>query len=600
VTRYRSSLETPIAMERLVPVKGTAPAYGAGYRLAARFRADRTPMAIRLVLHRRPPGKHTALGQKLARFLSEPPLSRPRLTAAEFERIQSPDPDHVRALSAYAEAAGLEVTEISRARHDMTVAGRPDKIASAFGVQFEMLAGRSGSIRAHRGEIQLPRRLHGLIKGILGLDELPRHRPETTLVAPGLHRFSPLDLAGFYRFPAATGRGQRIAILAFGGGFHREDLDHYFRQVLRIDPPGITEHAIGGASNDPMPRARLAKIFAAYNAPDATIADMTREFGSSEVDSAKNTLETTMDIQIAGAVANGAAIDVIFAPPDAKGFYEAIYTALGLGPVPCERATVISISWGASEEDWASHMDAIASAIHAAALRGVTLVASSGDFGSANHPAAPKPQVNFPASSPYALACGGTSLRYDADGRPVSEVAWNNPALGQAFASGGGVSGRWFRPAYQRDVKVPRGRRPIRRSWRDPEEVRGYAYRGLPDVAAASDMDGGYRVVLGGVETTGAGTSAATPLWAGLVARLNESLGRPLGWIHPILYQPRFRRTFHDVVKGNNRLAGSRITYYRAASGWDACTGIGSPDGEALLKALRAAKGATSPVRSRT
>jgi kumamolisin len=179
-------------------------------------------------------------------------------------------------------------------------------------------------------------------------------------------------------------------------------------------------------------------------------------------------------------------------------------------------------------------------------------------------------------------------------------VAWNSPALGQAFASGGGVSGRWFRPTYQREVKVPRGRRPLRRGWRDPEETRQQAYRGLPDVSAASDMDGGYRVLLGGVESTGAGTSAATPLWAGLIARLNESLGRPLGWIHPILYQPKFQRTFHDIVAGNNRLAGSRITYYRAASGWDACTGIGSPDGEALLKALAAAKGSGRPAGSRT
>ena len=76
------------------------------------------------------------------------------------------------------------------------------------------------------------------------------------------------------------------------------------------------------------------------------------------------------------------------------------------------------------------------------------------------------------------------------------------------------------------------------------------------------------------------GTSAVAPLWAGLVALLNEGLGRPVGWFQPFLYSPAARGGLHDIVDGSNGA-------YSASPGWDPCTGLGSPNGAALLAALR-------------
>jgi kumamolisin len=226
----------------------------------------------------------------------------------------------------------------------------------------------------------------------------------------------------------------------------------------------------------------------------------------------------------------------------------------------------MSISWGAPEDSWSAQArDAMQSALEDAAALGLTVTVAAGDSGSGDGESDQQPHVDFPASSPYALACGGTKLT--ASGGSIgSEVVWNESAAGEG-ASGGGVSGIFPLPAWQQGVAVPKA-------------PGGTAGRGVPDVAGNADPLTGYQVLVDGVMQVIGGTSAVAPLWAALIARCNQKLGRAIGDPHVALYQIG-SRAFGDITAGNNGA-------YAAASGWDACTGFGSPRGEALLSALTA------------
>ncbi|MGZ4349835.1 MAG: S53 family peptidase, partial [Solirubrobacteraceae bacterium] len=190
---------------------------------------------------------------------------------------------------------------------------------------------------------------------------------------------------------------------------------------------------------------------------------------------------------------------------------------------------------------------------------GVTVTVAAGDNGSADAVTDGQQHTDFPASAPHALGCGGTSLQ--ASGATIqSETVWNDPGDG---ATGGGVSRQFPLPSYQSSAGVPVN---------VDTQATG---RGVPDVSGNADPQTGYRIRVDGAEQTIGGTSAVAPLWAGLIARLNEKLGSALGFAQPVLYPLLGTASFHDITSGDN---GS----YSAGPGWDACTGLGSPDGTAL------------------
>jgi kumamolisin len=197
--------------------------------------------------------------------------------------------------------------------------------------------------------------------------------------------------------------------------------------------------------------------------------------------------------------------------------------------------------------------------------------------------------VNFPASSPYALACGGTALCRSGD-RLGREIVWNKSLHGTRLASGGGVSGWFPAPPYQGRAHTPRyDKSSPHKTWLSHEMAarEGHRGRGVPDVAANADFDTAYEIVVGGVDYHGFGTSAAAPLWAALIARLNEGLGHPLGWVNRDLYHPAVAPTLRPVTHGDNDVCDGRLLYYRARRSWCGCTGLGTPDGVRLLRALR-------------
>jgi len=261
-----------------------------------------------------------------------------------------------------------------------------------------------------------------------------------------------------------------------------------------------------------------------------------------------------------GAVAPGATIAVYFAPNTSQGFQDALTTAIHDAT---NKPSVISISWGGAESTWTDQaMTAFDSAAQDAAALGITICAASGDNGSSDGVNDGANHVDFPASSPHILACGGTSLE-STDGEITSETVWNDGT--QGGAGGGGYSNQFPLPAWQASANI------------QPPAGGG---RGVPDVSGNADPDTGYNILVDGQSLVIGGTSAVAPLWSGLIALLNEKLGKPLGFLQPAIYGlSQSTSAFRDIISGSN---GS----FSAGPGWDAATGLGSPSGQNLLQAL--------------
>jgi len=263
-------------------------------------------------------------------------------------------------------------------------------------------------------------------------------------------------------------------------------------------------------------------------------------------------LEAALDAQVVASLAPGARIVLYEAPDDERGFLDAIRTAL----FDEEYApSILSISYGWPEFLWTpAALDVLNDLFAVAALLGVSVFCSSGDNG-AELDYDGKPHVLAPASSPYVQACGGTTIA--AGGDAGTEAAWEK--------SGGGFSDRLEVPSWQTAVAAAAAKDGVR------------AGRGVPDVAAQQDP--GYCVYLNATELCMGGTSAVAPMWAALAARINQRLGVRVGFFAPLLYE-RAADAMRDVSQGNNGR-------YEAAVGWDPCTGLGVPTGNAIEAVLR-------------
>ena len=224
-------------------------------------------------------------------------------------------------------------------------------------------------------------------------------------------------------------------------------------------------------------------------------------------------------------------------------------------------------------------MTSMDSAFQAAAAMGVTVCVAAGDDGSTDGVTDGLNHVDFPASSPNVLACGGTDLV--ASGNTItSETVWNELANNEG-ATGGGISDVFPLPSYQSSAGVPPSANPG-----------GHVGRGVPDVAGDADPSTGYVTLVDGQSGVIGGTSAVAPLWAALIALINQSVGKPAGFINPTLYQNAgSAQDFNDITSGSNGA-------YSAGTGWDACSGLGSPRGAQVAAVLGA--GAASQVKTGT
>src|SRR6202041_2154251 len=316
--------------------------------------------------------------------------------------------------------------------------------------------------------------------------------------------YTPPQVAAFYGYPNAGGTGQCIALIELGGGYRPTDLSTYF-SGLDVSAPSVTAVSVDHATNSPTGDA---------DGPDG---------------------EVMLDIEVAGSIAPQARIAVYFSPNTDAGFLDAITTAIH---DTTNNPSVISISWGGPESTWTTQaLTALDSACQAAAALGITITVAAGDSGSTDGVTDGANHVDFPASSPHVLACGGTKL-IGAGSTITSEVVWNEITNNEG-ATGGGVSNFFPLPAWQANANVPA-----------PSGSAGG--RGVPDVAGDADPVTGYQVRVDGQNMVIGGTSAVAPLWAGLIALNNQQNGKSAGFIQPQIYAAKAASAFRDIVSGNN------------------------------------------------
>jgi kumamolisin len=478
------------------------------------------------------------------------PHERRHLSRAQFAATHGPDPADVKKTIQVLRQYGLQVTGQNPGARTIHLSGTIANCSKAFNVSLSVFRHAGGHYRGRTGAVHVPLALEGIVQGVFGLDNRPAAKPHFRLKrafggawanALGIS-YPPTDVAALYSFPqGVNGAGQTIGIIELGGGFTLRDLNAYFSK-LGITAPKVTAVPVAGGGNHPTGNP---------NGPDG---------------------EVLLDIEVVGAIAPGAKIVVYFAKNTNQGFLRAINRAVH---DQVNRPSVISISWGGPESSWTQQsLTAFDQAFQAAAALGVSVCAASGDGGSSDRLPGRQAHVDFPASSPFVLACGGTSLQASG-GAITSESVWNDGPTGGA--GGGGVSDAFPLPSWQTGAGVPKSVNPG-----------GRIGRGVPDVAGDADPATGYQVRIDGINTVIGGTSAVAPLMAALIALLNQSLSTKVGYLNPLLYAKLGKSgAFRDITKGNNDMNGN-VGGYNAGPGWDACTGFGSPVGSALLAGLRA------------
>jgi kumamolisin len=543
---------------------------------------------IKISIYLRPNPQPTALARRASDAMdAQLPGQRKYLNDRDFDEVYGADPAELDKVAAWAKQHKLTVVDKSLTKRRLQVEGSIGDVSAAFGVELkEYEHAKLGRYRGREGEIFVPAELSDIITGVFGLDTRPlghsrRRRSsaapvawETLKAQPAAHgkgramassiavsnpfpgTFFPPQVAQLYNYPAnLDGSGVNIAVFAFNGppspdprgGYKPAALRTYFERILGGKMPSITDVVVQGAGNDP--------------GPDSSAS-------GSQGDS---TGEVMLDLCVVGSVAPGAKIYVYFTEFNSQGWVDALHDAIA----DKNQISVISISYGNPERDprsaWTPMgVRVVDEAMQAAKSRGVTICCASGDDGSSDG-AVRGAEVDFPASSPNVLGVGGTKLVASNGGSPkiTAETVWNELFHG-AGAGGGGVSELFTRPDYQSDAHVPASVNP-------PHRIG----RGVPDVCAVADPETG--VVIMHVDGQNllpiGGTSAAAPFWAALIARLNQGLHARCGFLNGILYTKLAKGVLHDITEGNNGA-------YAAGKGWDACTGLGSPDGERLLQAL--------------
>ncbi len=502
------------------------------------------------------PRAHGELDRRRALELAvTPPARRSYETRAALEATSAADPAGLEAVRAFLAEHRIEAGE-TRWRA-LRARGSAAALSRAFGTKIVRRQENGLELRQHAGALSVPARLEGVVRGVFGLDTWPRRHglreapapaaaspapapasPASAAAGPaaaGAHGLSAgtaaatpvpslgaAELAAAYEFPEGDGRGQSIAILNYGAAFVRAD----FEQSLRsqgIAPPELAFEPADQIRSDGPPTAAQ---------------------------------ELAIDTQVNAMLAAGAKLILYGAAHDERGTLDALAAALF---DERHRPAIVSISYGWPECCWTpGALELLDEIFVAAALLGVSVFCASGDQGSLQVNG--KPQVFAPASSPFVHACGGTQI--DEEGAGV-ERAWPKSGGGFSDRAGGG-------PHWQTGACEPARKRYLRDG------------RGVPDVAALA-FTPGYSLIVQGHKTRGGGTSAATPLWSALTARLNERLGAPLGFFAPLLYAKATEESLFRAATGE----GNGSYSAPAEWSWNPVTGLGVPRGGSLERALK-------------
>lgn len=456
---------------------------------------------------------------------------------------------------------GLTVLASDAATRTVQLGGPVHAMEAAFEVRLMQFSNAPGTYRGRVGPLHVPATLAHDIVGVFGLDNrrVVRRRPDAdhkrraiahvTASAKKRPWFFPSELAAAYDFPEGDGSGQTIGVLEFGGGYFESDLAAF---------------------------AKAAGIAALPNVVPISVDKMPVDTHDEAVG------EVMLDVEVVAGLCPKATIPVWFSQFTEKGWVDALDAAMH---DPKYKPQVLSISWGYAEDAYiwtASAVRQVNEALQEAALMGITICVAAGDDGSSDGITDGHAHVDFPSSSPFVLSVGGTLLR---NGARRSERAWKDGDGLRADgggSTGGGVSARIARPAWQSGLDIA----PV-----NPGQLAG---RITPDVAANASANTGYFVVAEGQTEISGGTSAAAPLWACLVARMNQQLaasGKRVGYLTPLLYgaavganAPLGQAGFNDIHAGDNITA--QVGGFKSQAGFDAVAGWGTPKGKALLAAL--------------
>lgn len=536
-----------------------------------------------------------ALDQYVNELGPTKPHARRYPSNEELARLYGATNEDLKLIEAFAKAHGLELVQpVHLASRTVTLSGNLGQFAEAFGVSPVQRLDQSGvPYLSYEGKLSVPAELADVVEWVAGLDQQPRLHPhyqratrgrsmrgvgkETLLLAT--------QVAEAYAFPPAhTGEGQCLGILEIEGGYQPADLDAYFKNVVQIEPPPSSPKDVPANGN-----VVDSCLIANY--------------------------EVTQDISIASAMAPGAQIVVYFATMSSdilKMWFDLFKLAIF---DEVNEPSVLSISWELPETLFSGQhrkwVDKFNHLFMIAAAKGITICTISGDSGALAFAAPPAssasacgapPAVNFPSSCPFVLACGGTALQLD-DGSIVDEQVWNEystflviseagggkdgatltfPTNGGA--STGGVSALYDLPGYQEQADMPQ---LLMAKWdisSGPQSTHKSG-RGVPDVSSNASFNTGYAMVFDGIPGVASGTSVAGPAWAALTVRLNQALGHRIGFYTPLLYQLQLGEgadVVRTITRGNN--GGYEASPERR---WNGCTGLGSPNGMALLNALK-------------
>jgi len=494
---------------------------------------------------------------------AKPLAKREYLTHEQLAEQHGASKEDLDKVEAFAQQHDLFVVRRSAPARTIELRGKLADLRAAFHADVGMYHHSTGTYRGRQGEIAVPQELQPIITGVFGFDTRPKHRATTSgrrstpnrahkaasakssaaAAGPGgQNGFASTEFASRYNFPTQSngtkldGTGQTIAIIELGGGYRTSDLRIFFHEI-GVKTPTVTSISVDAAASNP-----------------------------TTADSADG--EVMLDIEVAGAVAPNAKFAVYFAPNNGdKGFIDAISAAVHDSE---RKPSVISISWGGPEDPTDQMgINEFHDLFASAGALGITVCVASGDHGTADEISGQwdgKIHVDHPACDDLVLACGGTQIDNGID------VVWNDGTslADGGWATGGGISEVFAVPSYQtaanKIVSLDDGK----------------PGRGVPDIAMSATN---YFTRVDRQEGASGGTSAVAPLMAGLVALLNQAKQKSVGFLNPFLYSSVAKGVVHDVTSGTNAITNT-VKGYNAGPGWDPCSGLGTPDGTAILNNL--------------
>ncbi len=533
--------------------------YGEGIRINPNENLQDIIVALKLRVSRKD------IESKLQTLSKLTPKKRQYLTHEEYKRDYAPADESLQQVKEFAEKHNLTAGNPSPGTMFIRLSGKARDFEKAFCAELRTLEKDGMRYRLYQGHLQIPEEYFPVIRVVLGLyqatliSRVSREEVEPTMkVASEPNWNLPPYIAGkFYNFPSGySGATQTIAFLeSESAQYESKDFDTYFTQYIHQTAPTVTDLSPNGTGN---------------------------------------VGEIMEDLEIAGSIAYESAYVIYRFSDLLNGLLETLCTAIFDED---HNPDIISLSYGLNEnaatEDQTLLIDLLCGI---ACLFGKTICASSGDFGAAGriNVTSLTANVNYPASSPFILACGGTELLVSTSkGTPVlsDEIVWNNGQYTVKGATGGGISTYYPVPEFQASLPLPRS----------VNKGAGPG-RGLPDVASNASRGSGYGVYKNGsYSNSGNGTSAAAPLWAALIAIINQALGANVGWIHPNLYEFQQNpispsQTPCNLIagklsdgsiqnNGGNTIVPEAIYYAETGDIWNACCGLGSPNGQNLLDA---------------